>query len=189
MGARSARAHSFANDVHVRGSNVYARPCDTDLMDDPTLADDEATLRRYAADLADACDAVVGDWILGSIAMRATDLARSDQAQEAARTGAAAISGELRAMLELDIDDQRGGPLEILRRGVSFATEVLRDAGIAPATRDPFSVQNFPQDVYDLTPASFAAVDERLHEPGILWGAAKAHVHLRRRREANEPGR
>jgi hypothetical protein len=36
--------------------------------------------------------------------------------------------------------------------------------------------------VYDLTPASFADVDPALHEPGLVWGAAKAHVHLARRR-------
>jgi hypothetical protein len=48
--------------------------------------------------------------------------------------------------------------------------------------RDEFSLRNFPDDVYDLTPASFADVDPELHEPGLLWGAAKAHVHLARRR-------
>ena len=40
----------------------------------------------------------------------------------------------------------------------------------------------FPDDVYDLAPASFADVDPALHEPGLVWGAAKAHVHLARRR-------
>jgi hypothetical protein len=48
--------------------------------------------------------------------------------------------------------------------------------------RDEFSERNFPDDTYDLTPASFADVDPSLHEPGLEWGAAKAHVHLARRR-------
>jgi hypothetical protein len=43
-------------------------------------------------------------------------------------------------------------------------------------------MRSFPDDVYDLTPASFADVDPALHEPGLVWGAAKAHVHLARRR-------
>ena len=33
-------------------------------------------------------------------------------------------------------------------------------------------------------PAAFSDVDEDLHEPGLVWGAARAHVHLRRRRES-----
>jgi hypothetical protein len=36
--------------------------------------------------------------------------------------------------------------------------------------------------VYDLSPAAFADLDPSLREPGLTWGAAKAHVHLARRR-------
>jgi putative CocE/NonD family hydrolase len=43
-------------------------------------------------------------------------------------------------------------------------------------------VHSFPDDAYDLGPASFADIDPSLHEPGLMWGAAKAHVHLARRR-------
>ncbi|MEZ5227993.1 MAG: hypothetical protein R2710_15365 [Acidimicrobiales bacterium] len=53
---------------------------------------------------------------------------------------------------------------------------------VSPADRDPFAVQTFPDDLYDLAPATFADIDEALHEPGLMWGAAKAHVHLSRRR-------
>ena len=48
--------------------------------------------------------------------------------------------------------------------------------------RDEFAERTFPDDVYDLSPASFADVDPALHEPGLMWGAAKAHVILHRRR-------
>jgi hypothetical protein len=48
--------------------------------------------------------------------------------------------------------------------------------------RDEFQIRNFPDDDYDLTPAAFADVDPAHHEPGLVWGAAKAHVHLARRR-------
>ena len=61
------------------------------------------------------------------------------------------------------------------------ATDVLASAGARPVARDEFSARHFPDDVYDLTPASFADVDPALHEPGLVWGAAKAHVHLTRR--------
>ena len=36
--------------------------------------------------------------------------------------------------------------------------------------------------LYDLSPASFADLAPALKEPGLVWGAAKAHVHLSRRR-------
>ena len=47
--------------------------------------------------------------------------------------------------------------------------------------RDEFQVRAFPDDVYDLTPATFADVDPALGDPGLEWGA-QAHVHLARRR-------
>jgi hypothetical protein len=58
---------------------------------------------------------------------------------------------------------------------------VLREAGARPVARDAQAQRHFPDDLYDLTPASFADIDPALHEPGLVWGAAKAHVHLRRR--------
>jgi hypothetical protein len=46
--------------------------------------------------------------------------------------------------------------------------------------RDEFRVRAFPEDVYDLTPASFADVDLSLHEVAMAWGAAKAMAHRER---------
>jgi hypothetical protein len=48
--------------------------------------------------------------------------------------------------------------------------------------RDAEAVRQFPADPYDLTPMTFADLDPELAEAGIAWGAAKAHVHLARRR-------
>jgi hypothetical protein len=70
----------------------------------------------------------------------------------------------------------------VLRGLVRYPTAVLAAAGARPAARDEFAVRNFPDDAYDLTPAAFTDVDPALHEPSLLWGAAKAHVHLVRRR-------
>jgi hypothetical protein len=46
--------------------------------------------------------------------------------------------------------------------------------------REAFAEASFPDDTYDLTPATFADVDPALVEPAIQWGAAKAFVHKRR---------
>lgn len=155
------------------------------MMDptEPTLADDEAMLAAHAMTLADTVEMVVGDWIRWSIADRAPELAMTGAAERAVAQGSAEISTELRSLLAVDIADQGEAPLQVFRRGTRFATEVLREAGVATVARDDFAVRAFPHDVYDLAPASFADVHPSLHEPGLVWGAAKAHVHLRRRRE------
>ena len=51
-----------------------------------------------------------------------------------------------------------------------------------PVERDDFAREAFPDDDYDLTPASFADVDPSLFEPGVAWGAAKAWTHRQRHR-------
>ena len=56
------------------------------------------------------------------------------------------------------------------------------NAGVPAVVRDEFAERAFPGDVYDLAIASFADLDTALHEPGLVWGAAKAHVVLARRR-------
>jgi hypothetical protein len=156
-----------------------------DDADDP---DDAAALSRYATALADGIDEAIPGWIDRSvrrvlagqgIAVDDAIAARIDEAGRAARNDG---GRRVRALLSTDIDAQAGNPLAVLRSLVPHATAVLASAGALPVTRDEFSVRQFPDDVYDLTPASFADVDPALHEPGLTWGSAKAHVHLARRR-------
>ena len=149
----------------------------------PTLADDEAKLAEYSANLIEAFDSVALPWLQGLVDRRAPGMGSLPPVVTTLRDGAQNTIAELRELLELDIDDQRVGPLSVLRSAVRYPTRVLADAGVAKVDRDDFAVQSFPDDVYDLTPASFGAVDPQLNEPGLVWGAAKAHVHLRRRRE------
>lgn len=149
---------------------------------------DEQALQAYSDRLVDAVESAVPGWITLCVTTRARqagvdldDEVRSTTERMAARA-ASEVTGELRELLATDIDDQRGSPLEILRRAVRFPTAVLRRAGVPPVVRDDFSRREFPDDDYALTPGAFADVDEVLHEPAIAWGAAKAHVHLARRR-------
>jgi hypothetical protein len=60
---------------------------------------------------------------------------------------------------------------------------VLAGAGVPDVVRDEQARRLFPDDRYDLVPGAFGDLDEAVHEPGIRWGAAKAHVLLRRRRD------
>lgn len=156
-------------------------------MSGPSAADLDA-LHRYATALADGVDAALAPWvercIVGTIEASGgvvTGVVRA-HAADAGRRAASDVGPRIRDLLALDIDDQRTGPLALLRTAVSYPTQVLRDVGVPPVDRDPASQAMFPEDDYDLTPASFADLDPDLGDVGIAWGAAKAHVHLARRR-------
>ena len=158
-------------------------------LDDPA---DAAALARYAAALADRIDEAIPGWIDRSVRRVLADQGIAVDEVVTARIGDAGRAARddggrrVRALLSTDIDAQAGNPLAVLRSLVPHATAVLESAGAQPVNRDEFSVRNFPDDVYDLTPASFADVDPALHEPGLVWGAAKAHVHLARRRREGQ---
>ncbi len=153
----------------------------------PTLADDEVSLALYGIALADTCASIVPQWFRRLVEDRAPGLLEIAAVTVEIDRAAAVVVAELRQLLSLDIADQQIGPLEVLRRSVRFPTQALAAAAVPAAARDEFSAANFPDDIYNLTPASFADIDPALHEPGLMWGAAKAHVHLRRRRETTGP--
>lgn len=153
--------------------------------DDP--ADAEA-LARYATALADGIDAAIPGWVERSVRRVldaqgiAIDVGLATEIAAAAERARAEGGPRVRRLLATDIDEQAGNPLAVLRSLVRHPTAVLHAAGARPAARDEFSERSFPDDVYDLSPVSFADVDPALHDPGLVWGAAKAHVHLARRR-------
>ena len=153
---------------------------------------DAAALAGYAAALADGIEAALAGWVEASVtrllvAYRGT--ITGDEREAAARAGAEAASevgARVRRLLEADIDAQRTSPLAVARSAVRFPTEVLAAAGVPPVVRDAFAERQFPDDVYDLAPATFDDLDPRLHDPALAWGAAKAHVHLARRRRETD---
>ena len=111
---------------------------------------------------------------------------RSSAAERAGAEAAADIGPKVRALLALDIDEQTTNPLSIVRGATRYPTEVLHAAAVPPVDRDATARRQFPDDDYDLTPGFFADLDPDLHGPGLTWGAAKAHVHLARRRAAGQ---
>ena len=101
----------------------------------------------------------------------------------AGRAAAEEVGGRVRELLLLDIDEQWTNPLTLIRTAIRYPTELLRAIGAPTVHRDEQAKRFHPDDVYDLTPASFAELGPDVHDLGLSWGAAKAHVHLRRRRE------
>ncbi|MGH9177352.1 MAG: hypothetical protein ACRD0N_02200 [Acidimicrobiales bacterium] len=143
-------------------------------------------MEAQAEALARAVDDALPGWVERSVEARLrsafghADPAAMVEAHRAGEQARAEVGGRVRALLARDIDDQRANPLAILRTAVHYPTAVLRAAGTPPVPRDDFAVDRFPDDVYDLMPASFADIDPALAVPGIEWGAAKAWAHMRR---------
>lgn len=168
-------------------------------QDDPA---DAAALAAYADALATAVETHLAGWVERAVAERHGQWVTSrgatvgtgdgagtglpdevrDGAREAGARARSEVAPRVRALLQRDVDDQPTGPLALLRAATDHPTAVLRAAGVPPVVRDEAAVRIHPDDVYDLTPASFADVHPDLHEPGLTWGAAKAHVVLARRR-------
>lgn len=149
---------------------------------------DEEQLARYAADLADGVEAALAPWVERCVrtGCAAAGVSADDGLLAAARAAGVRCRDEVapavRALLVTDIDEQATTPLAVLRGAVRHPTEVLEAAGVPAPRRDEFAQRSFPEDRYELAPASFADLDPDLVEAGLRWGAAKAHVHLARRR-------
>jgi hypothetical protein len=162
------------------------------MAPDHNQPDDDAALAAYAAALADGIEAAVPGWIERCVVERAEawrpGLGQQlrPSAQDAGRAAAADVVPRVRSLLATDVDAQAGNPLALLRSAVGHATAVLEAAGVPGVVRDEFTERAFPADVYDLSPASFADVHPDLHGLGLVWGAAKAHVVLVRRRARDD---
>jgi hypothetical protein len=146
-------------------------------------SEDDAQLAAIAGRLADDLEARIRPWLVRSILTRGAGAVDRATATVVADSVANDVMPRLRQLLGTDVDEQRTNPLSIIRSSLGPATAVLASHGVPPAERDPFVARAFPDDVYDLSPAAFADIDESLREPALIWGAAKAHVHLSRRRE------
>lgn len=152
------------------------------------LAEAEAQLVRHSAALAEAVDRTIAGWVIRSVITRmeqwqgtvpAAVVALAETAGERARN---TVGADVADLLALDIDQQTTAPLAMLRGAVVYPTQVLEAAGVPHVERDAVEAAMFPDDVYALGPATYADIDPSLHDLGMEWGAAKAFVHLARRR-------
>ena len=151
-------------------------------MTDAELRAAEQQLVESARVLSEGVLQALPEWVISAVESRVSEMSpQIREAAEAAGSAAAAeIGREVARLLAADIDDQPENPLAVLRRAVRYPTEVLRTVGAVPMERDDFAIDRFPDDIYDLTPASFGEIHPDLQTPGLTWGAAKAFVHRRR---------
>lgn len=142
----------------------------------------DEVLAELAGELADGIEAALGPWVERSVRQLvvayagAIDDSVTERARAAGVAARADVAPRVRALLELDPDEQWTNPLALVRTAVAYPTEVLRETGVPPVVRDAAAEAQFPDDDYDLTPTRFADLDPDLHEPGLAWGAAKAFV-------------
>ena len=120
--------------------------------------------------------------------MRSRASGLDSEAAVAGRRAALEVGERLRALLATDIDEQRTNPLSVLRGAVVYPTEVLKAAGVAPVARDAFVEQAFPDDIYNLSPASWRDIDESLGA-GLVGARGRPISSRARRAEGKPPGR
>ena len=147
-----------------------------------TRAEEEAQMAEAADLLARRVVGALPYWVDRCVRRFLPDI---DPAVVAPHAQAAVddVGERVRALLALDVEEQATSPLALLRTAVKYPTEVLAAADVAPVERSDFDRRAFPDDPYGLTPAAWADIDPILHEPGIIWGAAKAFTVLSRRRQ------
>ncbi len=166
-----------------------------ELLGSPAWRCDDAGVDVYVQQLADAATEAVPVWLRRCVIATAQRLtggcssALMSAADEMVKAATPVVVGELLHVLATDVDAQDRNPLSIFRAAVRFPTAVLQQHEVPAVRRDDFAVRHFPADVYDLSPATWADVDESLREPGLIWGAWKAKTVLdRRRAEGRLPG-
>jgi hypothetical protein len=134
------------------------------------------SLEERGRDLADAVEAALPGWVERQVARYSTEPPDPSVMEQVVII----VMNDLRALLSLDVDAQREGPLSIVRRAAGPVNELLAERGVAPPERDDLQVDLFPDDTYDVVPANFADLSEAAGEAGIVWGATKAWEHKKR---------
>ncbi len=146
--------------------------------------DADRKLADYGARLAETVRLALPGWVERAVERRHPGPLPDETRNEAVAAGRAAaddIGTRLDELLALDLDQQWTNPLTLIRTASRYPTEILARQGVPELRRDDHAVAINPDDVYDLTPAAFSDLGPDVHESGLVWGAAKAHVHLRRR--------
>ena len=143
-------------------------------------------LSKISVDFADQLAAALPDWIDRIARQRMLEGGvlvdeRSDGLiADCAAATSKILAAKVRAAVLADVDSASGSPLAVVRDGVGPLNDLLTELGVGASARDRTMIEMFPDDVHDLGPASFSDISADLHDPGITWGAARAHVHLKR---------
>lgn len=148
------------------------------------MTDDER-LEEFARSLANEVEQATPVWVQRVVASRVgpDQLAvQAEAIQALADDVGSRVSTALNELLGADIDAQRTTPLAIVRGVVPQLSAYLHSVGAPKVGRDAHARELHPNDDFALTPAGFEDFGEGVREASMLWGAAKAHVHIQRRK-------
>ncbi len=147
----------------------------------PEPAPEPIDVTAYGRVLLGAVDAALEPWVRSLLVRRAPSGAGFEASVPAVVADVAGVVlPPLGELLLADIDAQRSSPLALIRRAVPVLTAALDALGARPVERDPFAAEQFPDDRYDVTPATWGDLGEEVADAGLRWGAAKAFEHRRR---------
>jgi hypothetical protein len=148
----------------------------------------DSKVDEYSGALLAAAEKVTEAWLMRCVVTTAVGSSRQSiveldvAAREMAAVAGPATMAALALLLDTDPDRQRTNPLSIFRAAIRYPTEVLVRMGVPTSFRPSFEARVLPDDIYGLSPATWADIDETLVEPGLIWGAWKAKTILDRRR-------
>jgi hypothetical protein len=145
-------------------------------------ANDEAKFFEHGERLHQAITGAIRPWLNAVIESRVPDTAISAQLAETLDGISTAVDRSIAELINADVQEPLSGPLERIRREVEPLNDALDHLGVPAPQRDAVDVQMRPADRHALGPMTFRDLGENVHEAGITWGAAKAHLHLQRRR-------
>jgi hypothetical protein len=140
-------------------------------------------------DLLAVAQRVTADWLRRSVEVTArrggiaADSIDGAELEALVDRTSGRILDDLADLLARDVDDQPTNPLTIFRSALDEITGFLQLHKVPIPPIDRFVAERFPDDPYQLGPATWSDIDDELHTPGLIWGAWKAKTVLDRRRE------
>lgn len=142
-------------------------------------SDDDAKFTEYGLALHRAVVSAVRPWLRATVLSRHAVI--DDDLEQVLDTVAISIDSSIAELVQADIDTPLSGPLERIRQCVEPVNQALAERGVDTPRRNTIDIEMRPADVYDLGPMTFRDLSDEVHDAGIAWGAAKAHLHLKRR--------
>lgn len=153
---------------------------------DPSQPDETLDIDAVARELRLAAVEAAPEWIrrvtFGVVAAQGLHPPDADAFEDLVVSTTTELDRRLAVLLSSDIDAQRTTPLSIFRQACASIGAFLSTLGAVP-TVTPGVGGEPSTDPYGITPGNLADVGDRVHQAGMMWGAHKAALHLRRRRD------
>jgi hypothetical protein len=150
-------------------------------------ANDAAKFFEYGKRLRRAIAEAIRPWLDAVVESRVSNAALTADLADTLDDIAIAVDRSIAELINADADEPLSGPLERIRREVEPLNDAFDRLGVPPPHRDAVDVRMRPADRHALGPMTFRDLGDDVHEAGITWGAAKAHLHLQRRRRPDAP--